>query len=397
MSGRGPGTSGWVIPASRNREQILRNESAGYGLFAWPRSEPSEECSGPTQRIQSTSVSISQLWKLDSSSYMQSECSIRAPSSTIRFTSSFEASMTKFGWLTIIRRTPASRAASNTARIERGGMCPEARMASASAIMRRISPTSGRSSSLPSRKTSTGSSGIRSTASWGNFSAGCSRWCSMCFGEAMVGNQTIFPPIASDMFTACGLRPPTWVLSAIPPKTSIPLSSIPWPRSAATSVEVSWWCDLTTIARIPASAARCAASAASIRRGNGDGYGWTWRSTAPSRIRSTTSRLMPPPPRHRLRCRHQDVRALPARPSAPLADALEPSRCHLERLEPIAHDPVRVVGLDARLRVDGERAAHREPVHDLDRLRAAELDEVLVLVLRERFRIAGEELHELAV
>src|ERR671932_506725 len=235
-------------------------------------------------------------------------------------------------------------------------------MASASAIMRRISPTSGRSSSLPSAKTSTGSSGIRSTASWGNFSAGCARWCSMCFGEAIVGNQTTFPPIASDMFTACGLRPPTCVLSAIPPKTSIPLSSIPWPRSAATSVEVSWWCDLTTIARIPASAARCAASAASMRRGNGDGYGWTWRSTAPSRTRSVISGAI---------------------------DA--------EGLEPVAHDPEGVVRLDRRLRVARERAAHREPVHDLDRLRPAELDEVLVLVLRQPLRLVREQAHELAV
>src|ERR671933_686553 len=97
---------------------------------------------------------------------------------------------------------------------------------------------------------------------------------------------------------------------------------------------------------MPASAARCAASAASIRRGNGDGYGWTWRSTAPSRRRSTTSGAI-----------------------------------DRERLQPVAHDPVRVVRLDNGLRVERQRAAHREPVDHLDRLGAAELDQVLVLVL----------------
>ena len=42
-------------------------------------------------------------------------------------------------------------------------------------------------------------------------------------------------------------------------------------QSSDVGSTVSWWCDLTTMARMPASAARCAASAASIRRGNGDG------------------------------------------------------------------------------------------------------------------------------
>ena len=49
----------------------------------------------------------------------------------------------------------------------------------------------------------------------------------MCFGEAIVGNQTSFPPIASERFTACGFSPPTWVFRAMPPKTSIPVESMP--------------------------------------------------------------------------------------------------------------------------------------------------------------------------
>src|SRR5919204_6237423 len=145
----------------------------------------------------------------------------------------------------------------------------------------------------------------------------------------------------------------------MPPKTSMPLCEIPCSLSAATSIAVSWWCDLTTIARMPASAARRAASAASIRRGNGDGYGWTWRSTAPSSRRSTTSAA---------------IRG--------------------ERLQPVAHDPVRVVGLDDRLRVARQRAAHREPVDDLHRLGPAQLDQLLVRVLRQGLGIVREQLHE---
>src|ERR671931_254419 len=160
----------------------------------------------------------------------------------------------------------------------------------------------------------------------------------MCFGDAIVGNQTTLPPIARQRLTACGLRPPTCVFSAMPPNTSIPLLEMPCSRSAATSMAVSWWWDFTTIARMPASAARCAASAASIRRGNGDGYGCTCRSTAPSSSLSMSAAI----------------------------DG--------ESLEPVTHDPVRVVRLDPRLRLAGQRTAHREPVHDLDRLGAAELD-----------------------
>jgi len=58
--------------------------------------------------------------------------------------------------------------------------------------------------------------------------------------RAIVGNQTTLPPIARQRLTAWGLSPPTCVLSAIPPKTSIPEAAIPCSRSAATSIAVSW-------------------------------------------------------------------------------------------------------------------------------------------------------------
>ena len=75
-------TSSSGMPRSSSRPTILRNESVGSGFDIWPRSEPSVECSAPIASIHCTSVSTSQLWNVDASSYMQSECSIMAPSST---------------------------------------------------------------------------------------------------------------------------------------------------------------------------------------------------------------------------------------------------------------------------------------------------------------------------
>ena len=58
---------------------------------------------------------------------------------------------------------------------------------------------------------------------------------------------------------------------------------------------------------------------------------------------------------------------------------------------------MRVVGLDIGRRRRRQRAAHRQPVDDLDRLGAAELDELLVGVVAQRLGLLGEQAHELPV
>ena len=76
----------------------------------------------------------------------------------------------------------------------------------------------------------------------------------MCLCDAMVGNQTIRPPCWRASSTAYGLMPPTWLFSATPEKTGIgklpTASRMAW---TSTSLTMLWWCDLTKIARKPAS------------------------------------------------------------------------------------------------------------------------------------------------
>ena len=146
--------------------------------------------------------------------------------------------MMKLGWLTTSLRSPIACAFSSIAITRSGARWPELTMPSASLAIRRICSTSGtRSPSSPKMSTSSLSITPRGTKCERIVSSCSER--QICAVEEIVGNQTIRPPILNDRSAACGFSPPTWLLSATPPKTSIGRPAN-WSCIAIRSKTVSW-------------------------------------------------------------------------------------------------------------------------------------------------------------
>src|SRR5919201_3580190 len=79
----------------------------------------------------------------------------------------------------------------------------------------------------------------------------------------------------------------------------------------------------------------------------------------------------------------------PSRYSAPLLTAI---RARAERGDGVAHHLLGVVVDELGFGLVGQRCAHRDPLHDLDRVVAAQAPEFLHRVARKRLRILLNEL-----
>ena len=131
------------------------------------------------------------------------------------------------GWVTTIRPTPASTAASTTAKISSRARCPVARTRSWRATTSRTARSA--SSTAPSASTTATGSAVtpasRSSSSkrtqTGTLPSGSAARTSCCsFSELTVGSHTIRAPSRAAISTATGFSPPTARLSVIAPIVS---------------------------------------------------------------------------------------------------------------------------------------------------------------------------------
>ena len=220
-----------VNPAACSASAISGSPSSTGGLCGWPRSVVMMVCSAPVARM---------LPAIRAHSYLpvngvvkqrsrNAPCPARAS-----WSSRLMSCCGNSGWVAITCRTPASNAASATARLSYADRWPVATTSWCRAASRSTSRVAGSGRPDPSRTSTTGTvtpwaSRSRCRASHiggvapGGRSACLARW----LAASRVGIHKIRAPSRAAISTATGLSPPTDALSVRAPSTRTPPGSIP--------------------------------------------------------------------------------------------------------------------------------------------------------------------------
>ena len=212
-----------VNPDFCNASAIRASPSSTGGLDGWPRSVVTIVCSGPAARMLATIVAQSHLPVNGVVKHRSRNAPCRARAT---WSARLMSCCGNSGWVIMTCRTPASNAASATARASRAERCPVATTSWCRAASRSTSSVAG-SGRPAASSTGTGStvmpwaSRSRCSASHigGVEPAGRSACLSRWLAASTVGIQTIRAPSRAAISTASGFIPPTAALRVSVPST----------------------------------------------------------------------------------------------------------------------------------------------------------------------------------